>query len=91
METQVEQPKKITITDEMRNGKWDSMLRVFNGIIKDCPSVESVKDKLLTLAESAKNTQILTPRQAEGIYDRCMNYINGKYGNTKTTENLSQQ
>ena len=88
METQVE-VKKVTVTDEMRNGKWDSMLKVFHGIIKDNPSIESVKSKLLSLAESARNTHILTPRQAEGIYDRCMNYIKGEYGNTKKAENLN--
>lgn len=87
-ETNVE---KVTITDEMRNAKWDSMLNVFKAIIKDEPEPDSVKEKLLVLAESAKNTQILTPRQAEGIYDRCHNYINGEYGNTKKSENLGRK
>lgn len=91
MENQTEQTKKVFITDEMRNSKWDSMLKVFKGIIEDNPSPKSVKEKLLSLAESAKNTQILTPRQSEGIYARCHNYINGEYGNTKTEQNVSQE
>lgn len=86
-ETKVE---RVTITDEMRNAKWDSMLKVFHGIVKDSPEPDSVKDKLISLAESAKNTHILTPRQAEGIHDRCHNYIKGEYGNTKKTENLNR-
>lgn len=77
MEQEVKQP---TITDKMRNDKWDSMLKVFSAIIKGNPNPEKVKDKLTTLSDSAVNTNLLTPRQREGIVGRCRNYINGKYG-----------
>ena len=72
--------EKVTITDAMRNDKWDSMLKVFKKIIEGNPSPESVKDDLAALSESAKNTGILTARQVEGIVDRCNNYIKGNWG-----------
>lgn len=77
----MEAVKRITvITDEMRNSKWDSMLKVFKKIIDGNPKPESVKEDLMALSESAKNTGVLTPRQAEGIVDRCSNYLKGNWG-----------
>jgi len=75
--TETQQP---SITDKMRNDKYDSMLRVFQGIIKGNPEPEKVKDKLTSLSEAAINTNLLTARQKEGIVDRCANYLKGNYG-----------
>lgn len=71
--------KQTAATDAEINAKWVSMLNMFNKIIDDKPAVDKVKDKLIQLQELAKNS-ILTPRQQEGIYERCQNYINGSYG-----------
>lgn len=72
------------ITDEMRITKWRAMLGTFEKIIKGFPSVQSVKEDLEALSESAKNTNLLTGAQKDAIVARCRNYINGTYGVNKT-------
>jgi hypothetical protein len=68
------------ITDEMIITEWRSMLSIFKEIIKDNPPVSKVKEDLEELAESAKLSARLTPKQRDGIYERCQSYINGTYG-----------
>lgn len=81
MENATEQVEKVpTITDAQKNAKWDSMLKVFKGIIENDPEPETVKEKLQALSQSAINTQMLTSRQKEGIVDRCRYYMDGTYG-----------
>lgn len=72
--------KQPVITDKMRNDKWDSMLKVFEAITKGSPEPSKVAEKLKSLSDSALNTNLLTPRQREGIVDRCRNYLKGGYG-----------
>lgn len=81
--------KKEVITDAMCIAKWQQLLKVFKGLIEGNPEPETIKDDLLSLKETAKLAPELTPRQVEGIIARCDNYLNGEYGNTKTTANIS--
>lgn len=75
---QDEQEKKVT--DDQYIAEWQSMLRIFKGIIKESPKPESVKTELEELIEEAKLTLYLTPAQRNGIVERCQNYLNGTYG-----------
>jgi hypothetical protein len=80
--------KKEKVTDEQINVKWRQMLKTFEAIISSNPKPETVKEDLLALIGVAK-TSILTPKQIDGIYGRCENYMNGSYGRTKTAANYS--
>lgn len=76
----MEQVNDTIVTDAKINEKWQSMIKVFKAITDSNPPVEKVREKLVALKESATNTALLTPRQREGITDRCNNYLNGTYG-----------
>lgn len=78
--------KPEIITDEMYNNKWASMLKTFKKTVEDSPKAEKVKEILEQLKEAALNTNHLTPRQKEGIIDRCNNYLDGSYGRNLATE-----
>ena len=73
--------EKKRITDEEQGIIFKSLLRTFEKIIENDPPVSKVKQELLDLAQSS-TTAALTARQAEAVYDRCMNYINSTYGST---------
>jgi len=68
------------VTDEDRNRKFKTMLRAFESIIHDKPAPETVKQDLLDLSETCRETGILNARQVDAIHCRCMNYIDGSYG-----------
>lgn len=77
MEQQVKEPK---ISDKACIAEWETMIGIFNKIISGNPAPEKVKSTLLELINSANTSSLLTPRQREGIYSRCHNYINGDWG-----------
>lgn len=70
--------------DEPCNMKWQSLLKTFHAID---PNSKDAKEQWEKLKETAKNDAVMTPRQKEGIADRCQNAINGEYGKTKTADN----
>jgi len=72
--------KSEHITDEMVIAEWRTMLASFNDIIEDRPPIEKVRAELEELMEMCKISARLTPRQREGIYDRCKSYLDGTYG-----------
>jgi len=82
----MEEPKRITDKDYNKN--WDRMLKIFHAIPLNA---KDTKKQCEDLKELAKNTIALTPRQREGIFDRCNNVVSGNYGNTKKPEHYSQQ
>lgn len=73
------------ISDQEFNTNWDSMLKMFHGLV----AAKADGEEYEALISLAKNTVALTPRQREGIVDRCKNAINGTYGKTKTEENYA--
>lgn len=77
---QENEEKKEKITDAMIIAEWRSMIQMFKDIVKDMPKIEDVKDDLTELMELSKNSARLTPKQREGIHERCANYLNGTYG-----------
>lgn len=70
--------------------EWRKLLKVFHLIIKDSPAAEKAKDELIALKEEVKVAKFLTFHQASAITERCDNYINGEYGNSKKPEHYSQ-
>lgn len=63
--------------DSLVNTNWDALLKIFKAIIEN-PD-EKTSEKLTSLKELAK-TKTLTPRQYEGITERCNNYMKGNWG-----------
>lgn len=82
----VKTDKEPAIKDSERNEKFDSMLKVFAKIIDGNPPAEKVTEKLNALKDACKNTNLLTYRQADAIFARCDNYLNGTYGVDKTKD-----
>lgn len=78
----MEEIKPKPPTDAEMAANWDKLLREFNSLWNDSPKDHA---KFEALKTKAKLTS-LTPRQMEGIIDRCNNVISGKYGNTKNPE-----
>src|SRR5690349_2664394 len=78
----MEEQKKKAPTDAELCANFDRLLKEFHKIWDEGP-----KDfeKFEALKEKAKLTP-LTPRQTEGIVDRCKNVIRGNYGKTKTAD-----
>lgn len=76
----LQEKKEVTLTDAIIIAEWKSMLDLFHSLTESKPEVSKVQSALESLAEKAKLSNILTPRQKEGIADRCRNYINGTYG-----------
>lgn len=62
--------------DKVVNSNWDILIGMFNEIIKTNPTDK--KERCEKLKELARAKQ-LTPRQMEGIIDRCNNVINGSF------------
>jgi hypothetical protein len=58
-----------TTYDQECNNNWDSLLRVFHKIIES--SINKRKAQYESLRDKAQNMSPLTPRQREGIIDRC--------------------
>lgn len=77
-------------TDTEINNEWKSMLNIFKDLIEKRPSIDKVKEDLEALQEAAKINPKLTPRQREGIHDRCQNYLNGTYGKGMAHEKVNQ-
>jgi hypothetical protein len=71
--------------EEKCNQKWNALLKIFHGIKMDSPDS---KEKYSQLKDLVKLDVDMTPRQKDGITERCDNAINGTYGNTKTSDNL---
>lgn len=89
---EIKTEKEPAIKDAERNAHFDSMLRVFESIIEGNPAPsEKIIGKLNSLKDSCKNTQLLTYRQADAIFARCDNYINGIYGVDKTKDAYLKQ
>lgn len=82
--------EKKKVTDAECIAEWRTMISTFNELVKESPSIESVREDLLQLRDMAKNNNLLNFRQTEAIVARCENYLAGKYGNTKTTLQMSQ-
>lgn len=82
----MEEKKEPKITDADYIAEWRSMLKIFHNIK---PKDPKAKEKYMELKELAKNSARLTPRQHEGINDRCDNAINETYGKTKTDAQLN--
>jgi len=61
---------------------FDVLLRKFNKLIDNAPSVNSVKKELNEISELAKQNHILNFWQKDAILKRCDNYINGSYCST---------
>lgn len=80
---------KKTVTDEEQGVIFKAMLRTFEEIIDKAPVISKVKQPLLDLAERAGKAP-LTARQADAIYGRCMNYINGTYGVDRIKEEYAK-
>lgn len=80
----MEQKKRVS--NKEMNDNWDALLKMFHSVIEKNPS--DYKEQLDSIKEMAK-IKPMTPRQVEGITDRCDYAIKGEYGNTKTMENLS--
>lgn len=80
---------KKDITDQMCIAKWRELINEFKALIEKNPPPEKIKDQLAALKTKATHSIELTPRQVEGIVDRCNYYLKGEYGNTKTAGNLS--
>jgi len=76
------------VDDTQCIAEWRKLLAVFKMIIKDSPEPETVKDQLWKLKEAAKASAHLMFHQVTAITARCDNYMNGEYGNTKTSENF---
>jgi len=74
-------------SDSIVNQNWDLLLKMFHKIISDN---NDNKIKQLEVLKELTKTKPLTPRQMEGIIERCTNAINGSYGNTKKPEHYSQ-
>jgi len=74
--------------DRIYNENWDSLLKMFHAIVEKQPKDQN--EQLEKLKEFAKTKQ-LSPRQIEGIIERCDNVIKGNYGNTKKPEHYNQQ
>lgn len=72
------------ITDAEYNSNWDAMLKMFHQLVNQ----KAIKDEYEALKGLAKNTIALTPRQREGIIERCNNVINGEYGHTKKSSHI---
>jgi len=81
--------KQDQATEQQINSEWHNLLGQFHKIITGNPAPEKVKEKLLDLKSCAENSALINIRQKEAIVARCVNYINGEYGNTKTLENLN--
>lgn len=79
--------EKLVVTEDMCISKWRKLLSVFHQLVKD----DAAHSEFISLKEMAKGSHELTPRQVEGISERCDNYINGEYGNTKKPEHYSQE
>jgi len=68
-------------TEETKTFTW--FLSAFHAVIESMPPKEKVKDRLLSLRESANKASELNLRQKESIIARIDNYLNDQYGNTK--------
>jgi hypothetical protein len=75
--------EETVVTDELIFAEWRMMLKMFKDLVEPSPPVEEVRAQLKALQAMAKLSKLLTPRQVEGIYDRCENYLKGDYGVTK--------
>jgi len=73
--------KKEQITKDYIH-PFDVLLRKFNKLIDNAPSVNSVKKELNEISELAKQNHILNFWQKDAILKRCDNYINGSYCST---------
>lgn len=87
-------PAEVTPTKEDKSSydkkyidEWARMLIKFHTAIEGSAEPVKVKEKLNNLAEQANNSAILTPRQREGIYARCKNYLSGNYGKDSVKDN----
>ena len=72
--------KKETVDQNIH--PFDVLLRKFNKLIDNAPSVNSVKKELNEISELAKQNHILNFWQKDAILKRCDNYINGSYCST---------
>lgn len=68
---------------------FDFLLIDFNKLVENNSPRQKVEKQLMELKEKAENMSALSFRQKEAIIVRCTNYLNGTYGNTKTSQNLS--
>ncbi len=59
---------------------FQAFLSHFNELVKDNPSVASIKSELAQIREDAAINPELNLRQKEAIIARVDNYINGTYG-----------
>lgn len=83
--------KERKISDSECILKWQALLKMFHDIIQSDPPVQKVAEELKSLKDMAIKSHELTARQIDAIIARCDNYMNGTYGNTKTTGNLNHQ
>jgi hypothetical protein len=79
------------VDDTQCIAQWRKMIKTFELIIKNDPKPEAVKTDLEELREQAKLSKDLTFAQTSAIVDRCDNYMNGSYGNSKKPEHYSQE
>lgn len=68
------------IPDEENNKAWKSFLNDFATLIEGYPKVETIKQNLSKLRESASLSDRLTYHQKDAIRARCDNYLSNQYG-----------
>lgn len=70
-------------TEHLVSDEFTLLLRTFNRLVDGNPTPKSISQELEDLKASAETSVELNARQKEAIINRCDNYINGIYGNTK--------
>jgi hypothetical protein len=71
-------------TANFAQDEFTLLLRAFNGLIESKPPINKVEKELIKLKAQAEKSAELNSRQKAALTDRCDNYINGTYGNTKS-------
>ena len=70
---------KPKASDALNASTFSALLREFNDLIEN--PTKDMKPKFDALKSKAENN-ILTGAQRSAIYDRCENYLNGRYGSS---------
>jgi len=76
------------MTNVLEQSEFTIMLKAFNELVDNTPTVSKVKNDLISMKEAAILSNELNARQKDAIVDRCNHYLNGTYGNTKKPENF---
>lgn len=93
-DTVEEKPQFIVVKERVKETESVSnepyfkvVLKKFNDLVENNPSVSSIKSELLSIREEAINNSELNYRQTEAITARVDNYINGDYGSNRKKNN----